>query len=179
MISKSSNTYKELEAAAHALVNGVVLVIDPSIGSNSSMPGVALYQAGEFESSATLKINPNDSIPARLQKLSYYMRKFMQEYKPDVLVYEQIPAQRHGGGNAWAHASLLKAVGVTLSVAGPDHYVGLFPVTWKKLVRSDYVKSDERDAEEMGFIAIEAARAIIAEGARGYGKRKKRAKKAA
>jgi hypothetical protein len=91
------------------------------------------------------------------------VRKLYKEWDPDVLVYEDIPSQRQGGGNANAHASLLKAVGAILSVSGPDYYVGLMPVSWKRMVREDYVKSDIRDAIEMGWIAIAVARRIADE----------------
>lgn len=89
------------------------------------------------------------------------IRKLYRDFDPDVLVYEEIPAQRYGGGgNANAHASLLKALGVILSVPGPDGYVGIYPISWRKLVRETYVKGDEADAVEIGWIVIELAREI-------------------
>jgi hypothetical protein len=64
-------------------------------------------------------------------------------------------------GNAIAHASLHKALGVILSVPGPTGFVGIMPFSWKKLVRDTYVKGDEADAVEMGYVAIEVAHEIM------------------
>jgi hypothetical protein len=63
-------------------------------------------------------------------------------------------------GNANAHASLLKALGAILSVPGPDGYVGIMPVSWKKMIRNTYEKGDEADAVEIGYIVIECAAQI-------------------
>lgn len=163
MLSKTSKAYEEISAARLALVEGVVVAIDPSIGSTSSMPGWAVYTHGSLRCSGTFDMNPGETIPQRLTKLHHYVRQLYKDWDPDVLVYEQIPALRQGGGNANAHASLLKALGVILSVSGPDHYVGIYPISWKKLVRETYAKGDREDAEEIGWICIEEARKIIQE----------------
>jgi hypothetical protein len=93
-----------------------------------------------------------------------------------VLVYEEIPVGGPGR-NISSHVTLLKAVGIILSVSGPDHYVGIYPISWKKLVRPEYVKSDEGDAVEFGYICIQTAKEIIAQEGiqveRKYGARKK------
>lgn len=88
------------------------------------------------------------------------IRKLYRVWEPDVLVYEEIPPTRHGGGNAESHASLLKAVGAILSVSGPDYYVGIHPLSWKRMVRSTYSKGDENDAKEIGWITIEEAKRL-------------------
>lgn len=160
MIGKTSKVYEEIKGATKELLEGVMVSCDPSIGSTSSQPGWAVYRAGELLASGTFEIAAHKSIPERLHKLHSSMRKLYNEYDPDVLVYEQIPAQRYGGGNAWSHASLLKALGVILSIPGPDKYVGILPVSWKKMVRDTYVKGDREDAEEIGWIAIQVAREI-------------------
>lgn len=161
-ISKASVIYKEIRLAREPLTQGRVICIDPSIGSTSSMPGWAFYSAGEYINSGVLRINPVGSIPTRLQALSGLLRDLYSEYHPEVLVYEKIAPRRYGrGGNASAHASLLKAVGTTLSVAGPEHYVGMIPTSWKRCTRPGYTKSDENDAIEMGWIAIDVARTML------------------
>lgn len=176
MISKSSKVYEMISEARLGLTEGVVISIDPSIGSTSSMPGYAIYIRGERSSSGTLDIDRNASIPERLQQLAHFIRKLYSIYDPDVLVYEEIPAQRHGGGNANAHASLLKAVGAILSVSGPDKYVGILPISWKAQVGDDYVKGDKEDAEAIGRICIQEAHRIIEEdgkkATRKYGQKK-------
>jgi hypothetical protein len=97
-------------------------------------------------------------------------------YDPDCLIYEEIPVGGPGR-NIASHVTLLKAVGIILSVPGPKYYVGIYPVSWKKLVRPTYVKSDEGDAIEFGYICVQEARQIIEEEGkkadRKYGQRKK------
>ena len=156
-IGKTSAVYSEISANLKGLTEGRVVSIDPSIGSSSSMPGWAVYLAGNYVESGTFDIPRDKSIPERLKHLARCMTKLYARHDPDVLVYEEIPAQRHGMGNAGAHASLLKAVGAILSVPGPDGYVGIMPVSWKALVLDTYIKGDEEDACEIGRIVIEQA----------------------
>lgn len=160
MLSRTAQAYEQIQGCITPLLEGTIVSIDPSIGSTSSQPGWAVYRGGRFICSGTLSIKADQSVPARLRLLYHLVRQLYKEWDPDVLVYEDIPSLRQGGGNANAHASLLKAVGVILSVSGPDHYVGLLPVSWKRMARSTYVKSDEADATEIGWIAIEEAKRI-------------------
>ena len=160
-LTKTSKAYVSIEDNLKGLLEGVVVSIDPSIGSSSSMPGWAIYRAGQYVSSGTFDIPVHKSIPDRLRILANHLRKLYNEYPPDCLVYEDIPAQRYGMGNAVAHASLLKALGAILSVPGPEGYVGIMPVSWKKMVRDTYQKGDEADAVEIGHVVIECAAQII------------------
>jgi hypothetical protein len=159
-LTKTSKAYQNIEENLQGILEGVIVSIDPSIGSSSSMPGWAVYRAGQYVASGTFPILAHKSIPDRLRTLANHLRKLYNEYPPDCLVYEDIPAQRYGMGNANAHASLLKALGAILSVPGPDGYVGIMPVSWKKMVRSTYEKGDEADAVEIGYIVIECAAQI-------------------
>lgn len=160
MLAKTTKVYPHLVEHAHALLNGVVVSIDPSIGSRSSQPGIAVYISGDLHYSGLLEIDPDGEQWTRLQRLNYLVRKAYQEWDPDVLVYEDIPSQRHGGGNANSHASLLKAVGTILSISGPTGFIGLHPLTWKGRARHTYQKSDEADAIEIGWVALELAREL-------------------
>lgn len=162
-IARTTPTYHHILEYAHALQQGIVVGIDPSIGSRSSQPGYAVAREGIIIESGILPINPNLTMWLRLQKLSYHIRKLYREWDPDVLVFEDIPSQRHGGGNANAHASLLKAVGVVLSISGPEGYIPMSPQSWKRMTRSTYVKSDEADAVEILWIAIEESKRIQTE----------------
>jgi hypothetical protein len=171
-LTKTSKAYADIEANVKALLEGVVISIDPSIGSSSSMPGWAIYRAGKYIASGTFPIPPHKSIPERLRTLANHVRKLYNEFPPDVLVYEDIPSQRYGMGNAMAHASLLKALGAILSVPGPEGYVGIMPVSWKKMVRDTYQKGDEADAVEIGYVAIESAAQILYAGAEKKGRKK-------
>lgn len=159
-LTKTSKAYSDIQDNLKGILEGVVVSIDPSIGSSSSMPGWAVYRAGQYVASGTFDIPVHKHIPHRLRMLANHIRKLYNEYSPDVLVYEDIPAQRYGMGNAVAHASLLKALGAILSVPGPEGYVGIMPVSWKKLVRDTYQKGDEADAVEIGYVVIECAAQI-------------------
>lgn len=157
MIGKASKVYPQIQGNLHLLLKGNVIVIDPSIGSSSSQPGWAHYRASQLMDSGTLSINPEWSVPERLQELRRQMYNLYKMLDPDILVYEDIPPMRQGGGNAAAHASLLKAVGAILSIAGPRAFVGILPVSWKALARDTYVKSDENDAIEIGWVVLTEA----------------------
>lgn len=157
MLGNKTRAYADIEQNVKGLIEGQVVCLDPSIGSSSSMPGWAVYRAGELIASGILEISPKDSIPDRLRMLYNHMRRLYDQYPPDVLVYEDVPAQRQGGGNAVAHASLLKASGVILCVPGPTGHVGLMPVSWKAEARESYRKSDVNDAIELGYVAIQVA----------------------
>jgi len=158
VINKGTKLYEPMKKYHKLLLKGTVLSIDPSIGSNSSMPGWAIYSQMILVDSGIIEIPPKDSIPLRLQLLSRKVRQLIDSHKPDILVYEEIPSQRHGGGNANAHASLLKSLGAILAVPGPTAHLGLHPLTWKRLARDGYEKGDEQDAIEMGWIAIDIAK---------------------
>lgn len=161
MLGPDSQAYKMIIPVAKYLQRGIVLSIDPSIGSKSSMPGFALYKESSLWLSGIIQLNPADEDWTRLQQLSDWVRHTYKTYQPDVLVYEDIPAQHHGpGGQAGSHSKLIKAVGAILSVRGPQHFVGIMPTSWKKMVRSSYVKSDEADAIEMGWVVISESRRI-------------------
>ena len=161
-LSKTSGAYAAITEAKLPLTEGVVVSIDPSIGSSSSMPGYAVYVKGRLSTSGTFDMDINASMPLRSQQLAYYMRKLYNLYDPDVLVYEEIPLTGVGRHIA-SHISLLKAVGIILSVSGPDYYIGMYPRSWKALARPGYVKSDVNDAIEIGYVAITQAEEIISQ----------------
>jgi hypothetical protein len=156
-IGKGSKVYLEVSNNIKGLTMGVVVAIDPSVGSSSSMPGWAVYRVGVLVESGIISLPREKALVPRLRALARSMRDIYRKYLPDVLVYEEIPAQRHGMGNAEAHASLLKAVGVILSIEGPEAAVGIYPVSWKGMVSDHYIKGDEEDAREIGRIVIEHA----------------------
>lgn len=180
MISETVKEYKEIRATLKPLLDGVVLCIDPSCGSKGptgSLPGWAVSLGGQLQASGVIELPVEEDLWVRLQALHHGIRRLVKEYNPDVMVYEQIAPRRYGGGSAHSHASLLKAVGVTLSVSGPTAYVGLRPTVWTKWKRSTYKKSDEADAIEMLWVALETATEISVQNPpRGYGTKAKTAK---
>lgn len=189
MIREGIKEYVDIRKNLHALLEGVVLCIDPSCGSkgeNGSLPGWAISFKGELVASGTIDLPVEEDLWIRLQSLHHGLRKLVKTYNPDILIYENIAPRRYGGGSAHSHASLLKAVGVTLSVSGPTAVIGLRPTIWTKFKRSTYIKSDEADAIEILWVAIETAREIeLSDPPRGYGgtgasnKKASRVKKAA
>lgn len=173
MLSDTIKEYKEIRANLKPLLEGIVLCIDPSCGSKGptgSLPGWAVSVGGQLQASGVIELPVEEDLWVRLQALHHGLRRLVKEYQPDVMVYEQIAPRRYGGGSAHSHASLLKAVGVTLSVSGPSAYVGLRPTVWTKWKRSTYVKSDEADAVEMLYVALATAEEISTQNPpRGYG----------
>lgn len=170
-IGKDTRFYTDLRPNLKLILAGVVISIDPSAGSGSSQPAYAVYRAGELVACDILDIVPHRPLWERLTDLSRKLRNLYKLYDPDVIAFEDIAPQRYGGGNAEAHATLLKSVGVVLSVPGPRAYIRLSPIVWKRLVRPEYVKGDRQDAEEIGYITIEAAKYISQEDPpRGYKK---------
>lgn len=154
---KSTQIYAELENARKLLLKGNVLSVDPSIGSLSSMPGYAVYQAGTLYASGTLIVDPKGTKWERLKEVYRLLRNISKQYTIDVCVYEQVPVSAHGGRSQVSHASLLMAVGVTMAAVDARAFIGIPPVSWKKHVSTNYQKGDEQDAIEMGRIVIEMA----------------------
>jgi len=162
-LSKGTKLFKEIKDERVCLITGVVLAVDPSCGSISSMPGWAVYSSGQLQDSGTISLPVGETLQLRLQTLAAGLEKIVKVYNPDVLVYEDVPAVRfHSSGrtSSGSQASLLKAVGVVLAVPIVSAAIGLRPSVWKRLVSASYTKSDENDAVEMGSIAIKIAQEI-------------------
>lgn len=172
MIGKNTPAYSQILQCSKFLQEGVVVCLDPSSGSRSSMPGYAVYVGGDLLVSGILELDVSQPLHIRLRKLNYLVRKLYSTYDPDVLVFEDVPAVRYGG-NATFHASLLKSVGTILGISGPRFTVGLAPSSWTVMARSGYVKSDENDSIEIGYVAIEESKRIEAIEGRRKTKRKK------
>lgn len=160
---KDSKIYQEIKQNLKPLLHGTTLVIDCSIGSMASQPGWAVYKKGQLSSSGTLSIDPRGTKWERLRELHRQLRNLSQKHEPDICVFEQVPVSGHGGRSQVSHASLLYAVGVTMAAVIADAFIGVQPIVWKGRVREGYVKGDEQDAVEMGFIVIEIARVLSTE----------------
>lgn len=168
MFSKGSAAYNEVRAASFELLNGIALVVDPSIGSESSMPGWAVYERGVLRDSGVIEIDSKESTPHRLQRLNFGIRRLVQIWNPDVMVYEAITDVPFKGYSGRGHAPLLKALGAILSISGPTKHVGILAASWRRLARDTYEKgtvrgeADQNDAIEIGWVAISQA-ALISE----------------
>lgn len=174
--NKSSDIYASMLPLLDTLgrSGSTVMAIDPSIGSTSSQPAYAIYVDGELIHAEKASINPKAEQWDRLQTLGNWVRLAYKNYRPDVLVYEDIPDQRYmpmingrpmaTGHNVKAHASLLKSVGAILSINyihGDLRYLPLRPQVWKARISSSYVKGDIADAVEMGRIVIDMAKEML------------------
>lgn len=160
MLGKTTKTYKELYKCRKVILNGTFISIDPSIGSRSSMPAWAVYKKGRKIAADTFDINADATLHQRAQELHSQVYRLYKQYKPKLLVYEDIPDRAYGGRSATGHASLLKAVGIILGVPGPREGVGLRPTVWIPRARKSYVKGDMQDAIEIGYVAIKLAKEI-------------------
>ena len=158
-IPKTGQLYKNVSPIALELTTCTVLAIDPSIGSSSSSPGWAVYTPKGLYKSGTIDTG-GSHLPLwkRARKLADEIKSLCEDFGPEVLVYEDIPAS--SGFNANAQASLLKAVGIVLASSDTEVCLGIHPASWKNYVRPTYTKGDEEDAIEIGWVAIELARHI-------------------
>jgi len=158
-ISKKSKLYENVAELADILSTGSVFVVDPSIGSASSSPAWSLYKDSTLVESGTINTGGSHSpLWKRARSLGRAITELTERIGPDVLVYEDIPAT--SGYNQNAVASLLKAVGIILACSKSSHVLGVHPASWKNYVRQTYVKGDEEDAIEIGYIVTGLARAI-------------------
>lgn len=154
--------YQAVSVLSSDLCDGTVLVIDPSIGSSSSLPGWAIYKAGNLIDSGIIHTGGSHlHLWQRARRLKTALETLCGEYNFDVLVYEDIPAT--SGFNQNAIASLLKAVGIVLACTTSSHVLGIHPASWKNYVRPEYIKGDKEDAIEIGYIVISLAERILAE----------------
>lgn len=160
MLAKDTQAYLAISVATKEILEGIMICVDPSIGSQSSMPGWAIYTAGNLQDSGTIPIDHTASTPLRLQRLNYGIRQLIKKWDPDVMVYENITDVPFKGFSGRNLSSLQKALGAILSISGPVKYVGFYPASWKKLAREGYLKSDENDAIELGWVALQEATRI-------------------
>lgn len=161
-LGKKTKAYEAIARHAEDLVRGCVLSVDPSIGSGKggSNPGWAVYIRGVLQQSGTLTIKPSKEMPFRLKDLAGHIYDLYDTFSPNILIYEDVPSSGYGR-SAISQASLHKAIGAILSVPGPLGFVGIMPISWTKLTRPGYVKSDENDAIEIGWICIEEAKKVL------------------
>lgn len=155
----------QTQRAVSSVLKGSMLVIDPSSGSSSSMPGYAIFASGELLDSGILTVNANKELPRRLVDIAKCLR---EQFSPvNVLVIEDIPVRAHGR-NATGHASLLKSVGAILSAAQYDQFIEVSPSVWKAYIektiaiKEKYVKGDEWDAKVIGYCVIDLAKELQA-----------------
>ena len=157
-MSKLSHSIEPIKST---ILSGRVLAIDPSSGSKESQPGYALFEGGKFVDSGVIRIQHRQSLQHRLFSLREALQKDFASEKPDVLVVENIAPfiASPGRGTFGASKSVLslhKAVGVTISCFDCP-LVEVAPISWRKYIPENYLKSDECDAIMMALCVLKIA----------------------
>lgn len=141
-----------------SIITGTVIAIDPSSGSRESMPGYAIFRAGELVDSGYIALQHNEDLRKRLHDLR---RSLTEQFQvPDILVTENIPPVMTGKGffNR-SMVSLQRAIGVVQSIWDVP-CIEVAPITWRQNIPDDYRKTDETDAIMMALTVLKAAREI-------------------
>lgn len=134
------------------ILQGTLLAIDPSSGSEGSMPGYALFKAGKLVENGILRLPLGAELHVRLQAL----RKLMLEFEtPDVVVVENLPPFMTF--NSKSVLSLHKSVGVAIACTDCSALVEVTPGSWHRNTPAGYIKSDAHDAFLMGMTVIHEA----------------------
>lgn len=147
--SKFRNKVKK---QADVLTTGRVLAIDPASGS-TSMPGWALFEAGELVAMGTIDVNPRLPIQGRLNMMFYALSEGIGHPPPDVLIIEEIRG-------SMAHAFLFWACGVIAAAFSQSELLELPISFWKAVLPEGYTKADDTDAAYIGLAAIQLAKEI-------------------
>ena len=153
-LTPNTKIWTECRKHMDILRGGTMLCLDPSCGSASSMPGYALYSAGELVDSGIIEVSGiHRDLPYRLQDIARVLREDFP--RPDVLVIEEIPVRRFGGGSATAHASLLKAAGLMMGTVEAPLVIRVRPQVWRALRPDTWKKGDEQDAIALGYAVLQ------------------------
>lgn len=155
-----SKIEEQINPLKATILNGKILVVDPSSGSKESMPGYAIFENGKFVDSGKIAIEYRQSLQLRLFSLRETLQRDFVPERPDVLVVENIaPFIANTKGTFGATKSVLslhKAVGVTVSCFNCP-LVEVSPISWRRFIPNGYLKSDEADAIMMGLTVLKIA----------------------
>lgn len=154
-ISKTSKTYKKIQPIADIILNGKILAIDPSTGSQSSQPGYAWFEGGKLVESGEITVKVGEDRNVRLSEISRCIREDFD--KPDVLIVEYIPPVTYGSGlkmNKVSIMALQKAIGAIIGARLVDNFLEIPAASWRSWKPDNYIKSDEMDSICLGLCAI-------------------------
>ena len=159
--TKSSMSKLDQQIVQHLepLLQGIVLAIDPSSGSEKSQPGYALFDHGQLVDSGLVRIRSGDALSNRLHRLAASLREDFPQ--PHVVITENIPPFM-GEGNAAKFAtrnviSLHQSIGVVMSVWDAPVLL-VSPRTWRSHIPDNYFKSDENDAIMIGWTVLKKSK---------------------
>lgn len=149
---------------AEIILKGTFISIDPSCGSNNSMPAYAIYKESRLVRSGTIQLNLNKDTEYRLKDLSKQLSNIIP-MDVDVAVIENIPVMP-GKFSHKGLSSLFKSVGTIIGafsvIENPNLiFINIMPISWRKYAPAGYVKSDVGDAILIGNAAIQLAKKIL------------------
>lgn len=166
-IGRNTKLWMDTKDAKQEILRGVMLVIDPSVGSGKSMPGYAVYSSGNLVESGEIRLNINQTQAERLKGLGKAIQALSLKWDPDVLVIEEIShfaGASRGEGFSFKQqnvTALQRAIGAVIASSNEKaQVVFCAPASWKHYVRETYVKGDAADAIEMGWIVHQLAKHI-------------------
>lgn len=137
--------YRNIMFHSRKIMNGTLLAIDPSSGSESSQPAFSVFVKGELTLSGELTLPPKHGIATRLQLLDTKIRNLLPA-PPTVLAIEEIQGQN------FSHRYLQWAIGCIVSASRTPSLIQVPTNMWKAVARasSEYQKSDVNDALIIG-----------------------------
>lgn len=145
----------EVRAHAELIASGHMLCLDPSSGSQGSLPGFAIFEAGVLKDAGVITL-PRGTRPIanRLWLLRHTLETEFE--RPDLLAVEWIAPVIPTGKGTFLHksaAALIKSVGAVLATWDVP-VIEPKPTTWHTMTPPGYIKSDARDAQMLGWCAL-------------------------
>lgn len=162
-MNKTSKTYQAIKPLTHHILNGTMLCIDPSTGSQSSMPGYAIYKKGVLVEYGIIQV---DSKLNRSVKLYEISRTIREDFDPaDVLVVEYIPPVSYKGGmSSVAVMALQKGIGAIMAAHPYENMIEIPSSAWRNYLPDGYEKGDDWDAVAIGNCAVCVALEVVQNG---------------
>jgi hypothetical protein len=164
--SNEDKCKEKLARHKESILIGTVLCIDPSCGSESSMPGWALFKQGVLISAGTIELPHRKDLKVRLRMLFEELQGFYV-LKPTVILLEEVPVKalviRGIKMKDKSHNSLMQSIGVVKASFPAELPVIDFPASlWSRISRtngwaaspSQHAKSDALDAIRIGKAAL-------------------------
>jgi len=142
------DVYRDIHHNIDLILNGIMIVIDPSSGSKKSKTGYAVYDCGVCMDSGIIEIDHRKHVSERLQDTYDFLTA--NYCQPDLLVIERIRG-------SMAHVYLHWAVGVIQTAVRAGTVIELNTGMWKNKARPEYIKGDREDALEMGYVVTKIA----------------------
>lgn len=155
-MKKQSLIDKRCAGLAAELTTGMVFSVDPSIGSQSSQPGYAVWIGGELVDSGTIELGCSKTAPtsSRLHHLRMSLEKEFD--KPNVVIVERVVANARA--KAYNNNTAVKAnqaIGVVMAQWDVP-IIEVSPNSWKATAKDlpKYEKTDEWDAIAIGWCCL-------------------------